>query len=352
MNFASDNWAGAHPQVSDALARHAGGFAAAYGNSDLDKSVRATFRDIFERDVEVYFVATGTAANSLSMTAFAKPGGVFFAHSEAHMVADECGAPEYLSGGGRLCPVEGRLGRIDPAALDAAIRRYPAEFVHAGQPAGISVTQSTEIGSVYSPDELGAVGEVARRHKLPLHMDGARFANALVALGCTPAEMTWKAGVDVISFGGTKNGCWCAEALVVLNPAAAPGMAFLQKRAAQLFSKSRFVAAQFEAYFADDLWLGSARHANAMATKLASAFRETGRGRLAWEPQANAVFAVLSEDDARALMAKGAHFHRWSKPSGNEAEMGPGEALWRFVTSFATTPEDVASLARALSGAK
>jgi threonine aldolase len=341
MHFASDNWAGAHPQVAQALARHASGFAAAYGNSDLDKAVKAKFSAVFEREVEVFFVATGTAANSLSMTAFAKPGGVFFAHREAHMIADECGAPEYLSGGGRLCPVDGPLGKMDPAGLDAAIRRYPAQFLHGGQPAGVSVTQSSEIGTVHSLDELGAIADVARRHKLPLHMDGARFANALVALGCTPAEMTWKAGIDLISFGGTKNGCWCAEALVVLNPAAAPGMAFIHKRAAQLFSKSRFVAAQFEAYFEGDLWLKSARHANAMARRLADIFEKSSGARLAWHPQANEVFAILKDDKASALADAGARFYDWHPPQGAELNLRAGETLFRFVTSFATVAEEV-----------
>jgi threonine aldolase len=346
MNFASDNWAGAHPQIAEALARHASGFGAAYGNSDLDKTVRQRFSDIFEREVDVYFVATGTAANSLAMTAFAKPGGVFFAHREAHMLADECGAPEYLSGGGRLCAVDGPLGRMDAAQLDAAIGRYPAKFLHAGQPAGVSVTQSSEIGTIYSLDELGAIAAVARSHGLPLHMDGARFANALVSLGCSPAEMTWKAGVDVVSFGGTKNGCWCAEALVVLNRDAAPGMAFIQKRAAQLFSKSRFVSAQFDAYFENDLWLASARHANAMAQALAQVFDRAPGARLAWQPQANEVFAILDTDAATALTQAGARFYDWHPPHGAELGLRAGENLFRFVTSFATTDEDVRSVAK------
>ncbi|MBX3530117.1 MAG: low specificity L-threonine aldolase [Rhizobiaceae bacterium] len=341
MNFASDNWAGAHPQIAEALARHATGFAAAYGNSDLDKVVKAKFSEVFERDVDVFFVATGTAANSLAMTAFAKPGGVFFAHREAHMLVDECGAPEYLSGGGRLCPVDGPLGRMDPAQLDAAIRRYPAQFLHGGQPAGVSVTQSSEIGTVYSLDELGAIADVARSHKLPLHMDGARFANALVSLGCTPAEMTWKRGIDIVSFGGTKNGCWCAEALVVLNPESAPGMPFIHKRAAQLFSKSRFVSAQFEAYFADDLWLKSARHSNAMAKRLAELFEKAPGARLAWQPQANEVFAILRDDRANALAAAGARFYDWHAPHGADLKLRTGEVLFRFVTSFATTEQEV-----------
>lgn len=349
MNFASDNWAGVHPQISEALARHAGGFAAAYGNSDLDRSVKATFCEMFGRIVDVHFVATGTAANSLAMTAFSRPGGVFFAHREAHMIADECGAPEYLSGGGRLCPVDGPLGRMDPDELDAAIRRYPAEFLHAGQPVGISLTQSSEIGTVYSLAELRAIAEVARRHALPLHMDGARFANALVSLDCSVAEMTWEAGIDIVSFGGTKNGCWCAEAIVVLNPDAAPGLAFMHKRAAQLFSKSRFVAAQFEGYFADGLWLRSARHANRMAAELAKTIERSSGARLAWHPQANEVFVAIAGEKAAALRQAGAHFHEWHPPYGAALNLTAGEALYRFVTSFATDAAEIEMLGRSLA---
>ena len=271
MNFASDNWAGAHPKIAEALGAAAQGFAPAYGASDVDREAIETISTLFEREVSVFFVGTGTAANALALSAFAKPGGVTFAHREAHVIEDECGAPEWFSGGGRLCPVEGPLGKMNPAALDAAIRRYPAAFVHGGQPAAITLTQATEAGTVHSLAEIAAISALARQHGLPLHMDGARFANSLVSLSCSPAEMTWKAGVDVLSFGGTKNGCWCAEAVIFFDPAKAADMPFLRKRGAQLFSKSRFIAAQFNAYLANGLWLETASHANAMAARLARA---------------------------------------------------------------------------------
>ena len=349
MIFSSDNWAGAHPAIAANLTLHAAGFAAAYGNSDLDRNVAKTFSEIFERNVSVFFVGTGTAANSLSMTACARPGGVAFCHEEAHMIADECGAPEYFSGGARLCPVPGANGKMDPAALAAAIDRYPAEFLHAGQPMAVSLTQASEIGTAYSLGEIDAVAAVCRGHGLPLHMDGARFANALVALGTTPAEMTWKRGVGIVSFGGTKNGCWCAEAIVVLDPDLAREMPFLHKRAAQLFSKSRFVAAQFEAYFADDLWLETARHANAMAQRLAALFRESGRTRLAWEPDANEVFAILPKALIAQLQDKDVRFHEWTRPRSFAGEIAQEEALCRFVASFATTGEDIERLGALIS---
>ena len=167
-----------------------------------------------------------------------------------------------------------RLGRIDPASLERAIAHYPAEFVHSGRPIAVSITQSTEIGTVYGLDEIDAISAICRKAGLPLHMDGARFANALVSLDATPAEMTWKRGVDMLSFGGTKNGCWCAEAIVLFDPAQAAEMAFIRKRAAQLYSKSRFIAAQFDAYFEDGLWLETARHANSLAARLAGHIRD------------------------------------------------------------------------------
>jgi threonine aldolase len=341
MIFASDNWAGAHAAVAASLNEHARGFAPAYGNDPLTEIVTEKFSEIFEREVAVFFVATGTAANSLSLTAYNKSGGLAFCHREAHLIDDECGAFEYLSGGARLYPVDGALGRIAPAQLERAVARFAGENVHAGRPIAVSVTQSTEIGTVYGLDDIAAISAVARRHSLPLHMDGARFANALVSLGATPAEMTWKRGVDILSFGGTKNGCWCAEAVLLFDLDRAKELTFLRKRAAQLFSKSRFIAAQFDAYLKDGLWLETARHANAMAGRLAVAIETSPAARLAWQPQANEVFAVMRKTQAQRLQAAGAAFYDWHKPASFDGAIGEDEALYRFVTSFATTEEDV-----------
>lgn len=341
MFFASDNWAGAHPAISQALAKAADGFAPAYGASDLDRQVERKFAEIFERDVAVFFVATGTAANSLAMVSANRPGGVAFCHREAHMIEDECGAPEYLTGGARLCPVDGALGRMDPQRLEQAIAHYPAEFVHSGQPMAVSITQASEIGTVYGLDHIAAIADICRRHGLPLHMDGARFANALVGMETTPAEMTWKRGVDIVSFGGTKNGCWCAEALVVFDPDRAAALPFLRKRAAQLFSKSRFVAAQFDAYLSNGLWLETARHANAMASRLADHIGNSGNARLFWQPQANELFPAIRNEKAKELKARGAVFYPWKPPHGLSEPISADETLCRLVTSFATTQEEV-----------
>jgi threonine aldolase len=341
MFFASDNWAGAHPKIAAGLAANAAGFSTAYGDGDLDRAVYERFSEIFEREVAVFFVATGTAANSLSLAAYNKTGGISLCHRESHIVEDECGAPEFFTGGSRLLPVGGALGRIDPQELEQALRRLEPEFVHAGRAMAVSLTQSTEIGTVYSLDEIDRISALARRHKLPLHMDGARFANALVSLDVAPAEMTWKRGVDIVSFGGTKNGCWCAEAVVLFDLDRARELAFLRKRSAQLFSKSRFIAAQFDAYFKGGLWLETARHANAMAARLSAVIDASARARLAWQPQANEVFAIMKKADAEKAQAAGAAFYDWHLPSGFDGRIAGDEALYRFVTSFATTPEAV-----------
>lgn len=348
MLFASDNWAGAHPAIAASLSEHASGYATAYGDDAFDRSVYDRFNEIFEREVAVFYVATGSAANSLALTSVSKPGGIVFSHRQSHILEDECGALEHLSGGTRICPVDGVDARMTPDALRAAIGRFAGEFVHAGRPAAISLTQATEAGTVHTLEEIAALAGVARDFGLPVHMDGARFANALVALGCSPAEMTWKRGVDMLSFGGTKNGCWCAEAIVLFDPARAKEMSFIRKRATQLFSKSRFISAQFDAYFRDDLWLRTARHANQMAARLADGFRASNATRLGWEPMANEVFAVLPKRLVEHAQQAGAVFYDWHPPAHLAASIGEDEQLCRFVTSFATTEDDVERFAALL----
>nr|CAD6408370.1 low specificity L-threonine aldolase [Rhizobium sp. Q54] len=340
MFFASDNWAGAHPAINERLLRESTRFAAAYGTSELDRAIEQRFNEIFEREVAVFFVATGTAANSLSLASIARPGGVVFCHSEAHVIEDECGAPDFFSGM-RMVPVEGALGKMEIANLEARIARYPQDAVHHGRAAAITMTQATEVGSVYTLEEIEAVSAIARTHGLPLHMDGARFANALMALGTTPAEMTWKRGVDILSFGGTKNGCWCAEAIVFFDPAMAKELPFIRKRTAQLFSKSRFIAAQFEAYLKDGLWLELAAHANAMADRLRAGISTSNSARLAWPTQSNEVFAIVPKTAAKAAEEKGARFYDWLEPRDMAELVGEDEMLIRLVSSFATTAEDV-----------
>lgn len=344
INFASDNWAGAHPEIAARLAYEAGGFAAAYGASELDKKVELAFNELFEREVAVYFVATGTAANSLALAAVNRPGGVSFCHREAHMIEDECGAPEFFTHGARLAPVDGADGKINVHNLQSEIDRFPPDFVHAGQPMAVSITQATEIGTVYTLNEIAAIAELAHRYGLPMHMDGARFANALVALDESPAEMSWKAGIDIVSFGATKNGCWCAEAVVFTKPEMAKHFPFIRKRAAQLFSKTRFIACQFDAYLKDDLWLHLARHANRMAERLRSGIEQAPRARLAWQTQSNEVFCLLSLNTAEKLRRNDVMFHAWNVPREKQGIKHKDELLIRLVASFATESDHIDQL--------
>jgi len=349
MFFASDNWAGAHAKIAERLLTESGGFAAAYGTSDLDRKVEQRFSEIFERDVAVFFVATGTAANSLALASVQRPGGITFCHSEAHVIEDECGAPDFFSGA-RLVAVPGDAGKIDPAKLSAKVAGFPEDAVHHGRATAVTITQATEIGTVYSLAEIDAISAIAKERGMPLHMDGARFANALVALNATPAEMTWKRGVDILSFGGTKNGCWCAEAIVFFNPDQAKEIPFIRKRAAQLFSKSRFIAAQFDGYLDSGLWLELARHANGMADRLRAGIESASAARLAWPTASNEVFAVIPKSAARAAEAKGAKFYEWPIPVAQPELVGADETLIRLVTSFATTQADVDGFIACLNG--
>jgi threonine aldolase len=349
MNFASDNWAGAAPAVMSALTRHNTGFAPAYGTDPLTDSISQKFNEIFEREVAVFFVATGTAANSLALAAYGKPGGAIFCHRDSHIQVDECNCPEFMTGGGKLVSVPGGDGKFGAAALQEAMAAFPDGVVHHGQVASVSISQASESGTVYTLDDIAAIREVATSRSVPLHMDGARFANALATLRCSPADMTWKAGVDVLSFGATKNGCWCAEAVVFFDLDAARGFEYFRKRGGHLFSKSRFVAAQFDGYFENDNWLSTARHANAMASRLAEGIRELG-GRTAWAVEANELFPILKRSQFEKLEAAGARLYEWTaKDLSENIAPAKDEVCLRMVTSFATTDADVGAFLKVLS---
>lgn len=348
VNFASDNWSGATDAVMAALARHKDGFVPAYGADLLTKAVAEKFSEIFEKEIEAYFVSSGTAANAISMAAGARTSGLIFCSADAHLYNDEMGASEFFSGGMRLIPLKARQGLIAPETLHAALGRF-GEGNRTGVPAMLSLTQASELGTVYAPQQIGELAEIARGRGMAVHMDGARFANAVAALGASPAEITWKAGVDILSFGGTKNGCWAAEAIVVFSPERFGDVGALRQRAGHTASKARFVAAQFEGYFEDGNWLTTARHANGMARRLAEGISSSSAARLGWETQTNEVFAVLPKAAIAALRADGAMFYEWPAEG---IEIGPDETLVRLVTSFATTEEDVERLLGHLKGAR
>ena len=341
MNFSSDNWAGAAPQIVDALAREAGRYGGAYGTSDTDARVEKLFCEIFEQDVAVFPVGTGTAANGLALAAASRPGGIVLCHADSHIEIDECGGVALQADGARLRLIAGDNGKMRPEYLAAAIAAFPVGHVHAGQLTTVSLTQASEAGTVYDIDHICALTDIAHAHGLIVHMDGARFANALVHLGVTPADMTWKAGIDLLSFGGTKNGCICAEALVVFNRDLAAQAPYLRMRAGHLFSKQRFLSAQFEAYLADGLWLDLAGNANAMAERLRAGLEASKRARLAWPTPANEVFAIFSADRARTLRAAGAAFYEWNFSGKAELGLTDGEDVYRLIASFATRADDI-----------
>ncbi|PJE33144.1 Low specificity L-threonine aldolase [Pseudooceanicola marinus] len=336
MFFASDNAGPAHPSITEAMIRANEGFAMPYGNDEIMTRVRARLREIFEApDAVVHLVATGTAANSLALATLSQPWQQVFCTPVAHINEDECNAPEFYMGAGKLCPV-GDSDKIDPALLAAAMGGSPDITVHSAQPGPLSITQATEKGRIYTCAEIADLASIASRAGQPTHLDGARFANALVALGCTPAEMTWRAGVDAVSFGGTKNGCVGVEAVIFFDPEKAWEFELRRKRGAHLFSKHRYLSAQMEAYLADDLWLDLARRSNARMGLLAEGLRALGASFLQ-EPQANILFASLPRAMHRRLQEAGAVYYLDGSVEGPDDTMLQA----RFVCDWSLPEEEI-----------
>jgi threonine aldolase len=336
MNFRSDNILGCPPAILDALARVNDTPTHPYGNDPITARLNPLFTEIFEHDAFVFPVSSGTAANGLSLAVVTPPWGVVFCHRLAHIVRDEWCSPEFFTGGARLLTIDGPAAKIAPDQLDAQVRLT----THAGKPSTLSVTEATEAGTVYTLDELRALVEMARQHKLHVQMDGARFANAMVALGCSPADLSWRLGVDALSFGATKNGTLTAEAVVVFRKDLANELAHRRKRAGQVSSKMRFFSAQLEAYLTDDLWLKNARAANASARRLGDGLRAAGLA-LAAPVEANLVFPRVPLPLRDRLRAQGFEFLDW--PS-------LGDDVIRLVCGFATPEANVDALVAACQG--
>jgi threonine aldolase len=341
MNFASDNTAGVAPAILEAITRANGGYALSYGDDALTARAERRLADLFEHEVAVYLVPTGTAANALALAQLTPPWGAVLCHVESHIATDECGATEFYGGGIKLVTLPGEGCKIAPATLRTALERGPWGGPHHVSPAAVSLSQATETGTIYRTSELRELAAIAHARDVAVHVDGARFANALVRTNATPAELTWRAGVDVLSFGATKGGALAAEAVIFFDPARTKGMPERRKRAGHLLSKHRFLAAQFDAYLADDLWLDLARHANRMADRLAEGLGAAGI-KPVWPVEANEVFVPLSAPADRRLKVAGAVYHPWylgSLPAG--FVIPPGATLTRLVTSFSTTEGEV-----------
>jgi threonine aldolase len=348
--FASDNGSPVLPQVMAALNEANRGFAPSYGSDPLMDQVRTQIRTLFEApEAAVYLVATGTAANALSLAILTPPWGAVFCHRNAHVEEDECGAPEFFTGGAKLVLVEGDHAKITPSSLATALNRTPKGPVHHAQPAALSLTNATEYGTVYWPDEIKALTGVARSAGLTCHMDGSRFANALAAAGCSPAEMTWRAGIDVLSLGGTKNGLMGAEAVVIFDPARAWEFELRRKRAGHLFSKHRYLSAQMAAYLTDGLWLQSARHANAMAARLSAGIKALPAAALVHPTEANMVFAHWPRAGHARAQAAGAVYNL--VPPGQSLNGPPDQPLSaRLVCNWCTTAAEVDAMLALIDG--
>lgn len=333
--FASDNTAGICPEAMAALHAANQGHAPGYGDDVKTARAKARFAALFERECEVFFVFNGTAANALALSAACRSYHCILCHELAHADTDECGGPEFFTGGSKIIPLPGPHAKLTPAAVEAAMHR--GHGVHYPKPGALTLTQATELGTVYSAAEITALAAAAHRHGLIVHMDGARFANAVATLaardGASPADLTWRAGVDVLSFGGTKNGMLTTEALVFFNRDLARDFAYRVKQSGQLASKHRFAAVQWSAMLADGAWLRHAAHANAMARRLAAGLGDLSGCTPAFPVEANGVFLRLPAALADGLAARGWQFYRFFGDDG-----------YRLMCGWDTTPQAVDAL--------
>ena len=331
MRFFSDNAAAACPEALAALAA-ANRIDVAYDGDQWSRRLDAAFSELFEREVEALWVSTGTAANALALAALAPPYGRILCHRQAHIEVDECGAPEFYTGGAKLLLGEGAGAKLTPDSIIALMAGI-TDDIHRAPPAALSITNASEYGCVYTPEETAALGDLCKAHGLGFHLDGARFANAVASLGCAPADLSWRAGVDALSFGFTKNGGLSAEALILFDPALGAATHYRRKRGGHLLSKGRYLAAQLLAMLEGDVWLRNARAANEAAARLAAV---AGGERLLFPVEANEIFIRVSDREATALRAQGFDFYDW----------GPGEA--RFVTAWDSDEAEVDALAAAI----
>lgn len=338
MNFCSDNVTGIAPEIMAALIAANDGTAMPYGNDECTQRLEALFSELFETAVTIFPVATGTAANAIALSVITPPFGAIYCHPASHINVDECGAPEFYTGGAKLVTIPGERGKINATNLAKVLAKSGAGVVHHVQPAALSITQASETGCVYSALEIHQIAEVTHAHNLSLHMDGARFANAVVSLGCTPAEITWRAGVDVLSFGATKNGAMAAEAVIFFNRELAETFSYRRKRSGHLFSKMRFLSAQLEAYITDNLWLRNAAHANQMAAKLAAGLASLPGVQLCYPVEANEVFIQMPQAVVKGLFDDGFQFYPWEEEPSTIA---------RLVTAFNTKEEDITAIMEA-----
>jgi threonine aldolase len=342
MQFGSDNQTGASPRVMEMLVRANAGHTHGYGNDEwTERAVRA-LQELFQCDLAAFFVSTGTAANSLALSNLVKPWETTLCHDQAHVLLDESTAHEFFGGGARIRGISRGDGKLEARHLERHLRYAGVEPPHNSQPGAVSVAQASENGLVHTPAELAALCEVAHRHGLRVHMDGARFSNAVASLGCAPADITWKAGVDVLCLGATKNGALAAEAVIFFKSELVQDFIHRRKRSGQLLSKGRLFGAQFVGWLEGGYWLELARHANAQAARLSEGLSSIPGLRIVWPTQANELFVVMPRKVFERLKGAGAEFYEWyveALPPGTA--LREGETYVRLVTSFVTTDAHV-----------
>lgn len=336
--FASDNTAPICPEAWAALGKVNAGDAPSYGEDGWTAQLCQRVREVFETECEVFLVFNGTAANALALAHLCQPFHSIICHERAHIETDECGAPEFFSGS-KLLVVSGPNGKIDIGEAEAAIARQPE--LHASKPRVVSITQSTELGTVYTAAELRELNEFARKHSLFIHMDGARFSNAVASLGCAPKEITWQAGVDILCFGGTKNGLASGELVVIFRKELAREFDYRVKQSGQLGSKMRFLAAPWLALLTDDVWLRNAQRANRAATQLAERLQSRVKIDIVYPVEGNAVFVRMNDQLAIDVHKRGWHFYKFIEPD-----------IYRLMCSWAVTDEDIADFAADIAAAR
>lgn len=337
IDFRSDNTGRAAPEILDALIRANTGTALGYGADDWTAQLQQRFSDVFETKVRVFPVATGTAANALSLAALGPSWGLVYCSEAAHINTSEANAAGFFGGGLKLVPVAGAYGRIEADALAQTLAAILPGQIHRGLPVGVSLTQASDLGAVYRADDVAAIGEIAKRRGLRLHMDGARFTNALARLNCSPADLTWRAGVDILSFGATKNGGALCDAIVVFNPELVDSLAAQLRRAGQVWSKMRFASAQLMAYVENGLWLRMAQASNAVAARIAAGIADRPALRLIAPVEANELFVEAAAGIIDALERDGFLFYRRSP------------TLARFVCRFDMAETEADALVAALT---
>lgn len=338
MEFSSDGASWGAPEILERLNRERRTSTALFDQDDVTASLQDRVAQVFEREVDVFPVVTGTAANGIALATMTPPHGGIVCHWDSHLLTDECSAPEMFTGGARLIGVEGEHGKIDPAALERLLANTRFGVTHSVQPKALSLAQVNEAGTVYSVDEVRALSEVAHGAGLKVHMDGARLSNAIVALGCSPAEITWKAGVDILCLGANKNGALAAEAIVVFDRSLSETLRYVRKRSGHFVAKTMLLSLQLDSYLTDDLWLRNARHANDMARRLVDAFQQHPAIEFAHPPQANEIFFTMPDGLLEHLTANGVRLYRDWRTVPHRHH--------RIVTSFSNTSEEVERLLR------